>query len=314
MDGHLVTAVATTPMGLFAGDFREGVFRLDSASGTWVSVGVGHAIVSSLLYVPGDTARLLVGVRPYSQEVTDAAVFATEDRGDTWKPWDGGLADSSNDQRFWAYSLAADPGEPRTLFMAGAAGQILRSSDGGATWAFVSGSQNTWGGESSTIAISPRRDGNVWVGGQDAFGQGYVQRSSDWGDSWRVSSVDVAAILALMLDPSQPGRLWAGASHGVISSDDNGQTWDVRLRGLDQLGGMALANGAFYVVRGVAPPGDSLYANVRLAIFRSVDRGMTWDALPVPSGVAGGTALALDPGGRLLVGTSRSGVWRYTPE
>lgn len=312
LEGRYVTTVAATPMGLFAGGFSDGVFRLDSASGAWVSLGLDHAIVSSLLYVPADAARLLVGVMPRSQEQTDAAIFATEDGGQTWRPWDGGLAQQYG-RRLWAYSLAMDPGDPKVLFWGGDA-EILRSRDGGATWEFVYGRATYLGGGVLSLLVSPRRDGNVWAGGQSAYGDGYVHHSRDWGDSWKFYSINVAAILALAVDPSAPGTLWAGASGGVMSSDDGGETWQVRFRGLDGFGGMVFLNDEFYVFGRVVSPDDSVHAKGRMAAFRSPNHAVTWETLPVPPNVAAATALGVDSRGRLVVGTNASGVWRYTPD
>ena len=309
LDGHHVTAVTATPMGIFAGDFSEGVFRLDSAVGSWVSLGVDHAIVSSLLYVPGDTARLLVGVWPQDREETAAAVFATEDGGETWKPWDGGLADQSNDQRFWAFSLAVDLGNPRRLFM-GSSAAILRSPDGGGTWEFAFGGPTSSALGVLGIAISPRRDGNLWAGGESPFFTGYVRHSSDWGDSWQHVEVNVAAITVLAIDPDAPEVLWAGAPGGIMSSLDNGETWEVRLRGLI-VGGIVFIDSGAYVFGTELP---EVRIDGHLMAFQSLDRGEHWEPLPVPADVQGAIAVSVDQLGRVLVGTSGSGVWRYTPE
>lgn len=166
------------------------------------------------------------------------------------------------------------------------------------------------GGESRTIAISSRRDGNVWVGGQTAFFEGFVRHSSDWGESWEFSRVNVAGILVLAMDPRTPALLWAGAPGGLLSSSDRGTTWEVRLRGLIATGLAFLDSGAY--VFGTELP--EVRIDGHLIAFRSADRGASWEALPVPSDVQGAKAVSLDERGRILVGTSGSGVWRYTPE
>jgi hypothetical protein len=55
-------------------------------------------------------------------------VYATEDGGETWMEWDGGLARDYN-HRSWAFSLAMDPGNPERLWSAEAIGRIQRGED-----------------------------------------------------------------------------------------------------------------------------------------------------------------------------------------
>lgn len=171
LEGHWVTALADTPWGLFAGTGDAGVFRFDSNAGSWQALGLDHAVAWSMLFVPGPTPRLLVGMRNRAEERTPAAVFATEDRGRTWLPWDGGLAEQ-HDNREWAYSLAMDPGDAARLYM-GQSASILRSTDGGRSWQYVSGDADMTANGVNAIVISPARDGRVWAGVEGAFGEAW---------------------------------------------------------------------------------------------------------------------------------------------
>lgn len=130
LEGQWVTALAETPWGLYAGTHDDGVFRMD-ANGMWKPVGLDHAIISDIVFVPGGTERLLVGLYPYAEERTQAAVFATTDSGRTWVPWDGGLA-ASRDGYGSGFSLAIDVGNPDRLFMS-FFDTIVRSDDGGSS-------------------------------------------------------------------------------------------------------------------------------------------------------------------------------------
>ncbi len=321
LENQWITALAATPWGMYAGTHDNGVFHL--ADSTWQPLGLDHAIVSSILFVPGSTDRLLVGVYPYSDEQTDAAVFATEDRGATWLPWDGGLA-ARRGNRGWAYSLGMNPDRPHRLFM-GYFDQIVRSEDGGRTWAFVQGDESQiGGGQIRTIAVAASAQGRVWAGGETSIFTAVIWRSADSGTSWEF--VDPTprfenAVQALLIDPENSNRVWAGLSGGVLRSDDAGKTWTYRLRPRreGQVFALAQLNATLYAVArenlrfppsGQGPPWSDL------GLYRSCDDGATWDTLPVPAGAGGGLAVTIDGEGRLVIGTrlgsGGAGVWRFS--
>lgn len=320
-DGHWVGSVAETPWGLFAGTDDAGLFRFDEPAGNWVSLGLDHAQISSIVFVPGPPDKLLVGVRPYADEQTDAAVFASEDRGATWAASDGGLA-MRNDRRFWAYSLGAAPTQPPKIFM-GSSASVSRSDDGGRTWSFVFGDEDLFGPGITAIAIPPATGGRVWAGGTAPVFLAFVVRLEQWGERWEqffISRNRENAIFALALDPNKADRMWAGVWVGVVRSDDAGETWTYSLR---------LPEPDFPVpssrVAALAVDGDALYgASVehfaeasggiatRLGLYVTRDGGGRWDTLRVPDGVRGAHSMIVDSEGRLLIGTARSGLWRVT--
>jgi photosystem II stability/assembly factor-like uncharacterized protein len=319
LEGQWVTALAETPWGLFVGTGTGGVFRCDPASGRWQALGLDHAVARSMLFVPGPTPRLLVGMRPRAEEQTAAAVFATEDAGRTWLPWDGGLA-QRHDHRQWAFSLAMDPGDPQRLYM-GQSISILRSTDGGRSWRYVFGSADYFGRGLNALVVSPRRDGRIWAGGEGALFNGLILLSQDWGGTWEPIIITPRfdnAVFALAVDESNPARLWAGVHGGVMRSEDYGRTWQYVLR----IGG---TNGG--LIKSLLTRGEHLYAvggTFRpipdplgdLALWRSADGGTTWNALPVQADAGGSDVAVLDSAGRLLIGTSsqpRGGVWRFQP-
>lgn len=318
LDGQWVTAVASTDWGLYAGTVDAGVVRRDPATGRWRSLGLNRSIVSSLLFVPGSPARLLVGIEPRGEEQTPAAVFASEDQGRTWRPADGGLA-VRHDLRAWAYELAADPGDPKRIYMS-TNYPILRSNDGGESWTFVwLTDEDLGGGQFRTILVSPQRDGRIWAGGQTGFFAGIILSSSNWGANWSVTYPTPRMdnqIFSLATDPALPRRLIAGAEAGALISDDAGESWRYAMR--------TRAPGA---VTGVTSVGQVLYAAsseelpptmnqdtppTELGFYRSTDGGATWEAMPVPAGISGAEVLVSDSVGRLLIGT-RSGLWRLSP-
>lgn len=310
LDGEWVTAVVETAWGLFAGTRAQGLFRFET-TGSWASLGVTESIVSSTLFVEEPKPRLLVGVTPIANETTSAAVFASNDQGATWVPWDGGLA-AANDNRFWAYSLAQDPAVPNRLFM-GSSYSILRSDDGGASWTFVFGSEDSWGQGIHSISVGPDGTGQVWAGGQSALGVAPIFRSEDHGTTWEVgfpANRSEFAVRSVLGDPSTPGRVWAGLTGSVegasvIRSDDGGSSWTPSLSAGIPVYDLVVHTGIVYAVgRDFTDTG-----NDRLAVFRHEGHD-TWVQISTPSSARGGLAATVTEVGELIVGTAGSGVWR----
>ena len=300
-EGYDVTAVAQTEWGLYAGTSDHGLFGLDWAAQCWRPLGLDGIEVSAILFVPGDTNRLLVGVRPVGEETTTAAIFASDDQGRTWVPWDGGVA-QREEKRAAVFSLAIDQGNGNPVYW-GAAGAILRSRDGGRTWEYVFGGPYYMGNGVNAIAVSPQPLGRIWAGGEGAIFNGIVLRSDDWGDTWQAFQPTMNAddaVLALAIEPRNPNRVWVGMLGHVKRSDDAGETWITVLTTHSDVIGLVLLDGTLYA------------AATTLGLYRTRDGGVSWDTLVVPSDARGARNLVADKHGGLLI-PSQAGIWRFVP-
>ena len=314
LDGHRVMSVIDTEWGLFAGTRTGGIFRLDTVSEQWVSLGLSSSVVASLLYLQNNEPKLLAGMSWRATEQTDAAVFATMDGGENWVAWDGGLA-SQYENRFWAYSLTVDPRESDRLYM-GASYSILRSDDEGRTWNFLYGGFDWNGLGIKSIAVSPTGTGAVWASGLSSLGVGPVFRSLDFGNTWDVlfpAGHSEIPINAVLIDPDKAERIWIGAGGridggAVLWSDDQGDTWTPSLREPVQVWALLATSDAMYAIAREfgEPPAEEW-----LRVYRRKNNGTTWDPIPTPA-VHGGISATVDLGGNLVVGTAGSGVWRFT--
>jgi hypothetical protein len=202
------------------------------------------------------------------------------------------------------FALAIDPAEGRNLVAGTAAGTILRSADGGATWRSV---RTRLGRGVAALAFDPARPGVVLAGTRGAG----IWRSGDDGLSWQQQpGTEVRTVRAFAFSG---GAALAGGDQGVLSSQDGGP-WVAS--GLAQVRVSALAVQA---VDGAAPllvaGGDAAQGLDTLPLFTSADGGRSWAPAPGASGPAGGLAVAGSsivtaltgsrvPGGPLLMCTN----------
>lgn len=317
---------------VWAGNGRDGVVRTGDGGATWTA-GTGFLAleVTTVLLDPASPRRLLAGT-------TQGGVHLSGDGGATWTLSNEGLSNRA------VLSLAADPSAPGTL-LAGTRRGAFRSTDGGVTWSHV-----LKGGcepEVQHLRFAPSDPKRVYAHSGRDFCQ--VARSDDGGLTWRDLKAprDASSLLghfAFHVDASNADRLLYSDDRHLYLSADGGATWTtasgipptsriqavISGRQADEL--LAATNRGIYRsadggrswaatgpgtekwnVRRLLldPASGSLYAGAwKEGVLRSTDGGKSWTRIggepPHPDVVA----LALEPGGALLVGLDGGGVWR----
>ena len=140
-------------------------------------------------------------------------------------------------------------------------------------------------GDVLDVAVAPS-DGR-WVYAT-IKGKG-IYRSGDGGLSWTLVALNGSG-QDILIDPANPRRVFVAVWAGMLRSTDGGATWDIIRRGLpkdQQVGALAWDPGD----RGVMYAGLRASPLAGSAIYRSTDRGETWEPLWSP---AGGEALGND--------------------
>ncbi|MDP8911566.1 MAG: glycoside hydrolase [Actinomycetota bacterium] len=198
--------------------------------------------------------------------VYGATVQRSDDLGQTWERSEAlGLPEESGLKLEATWHV--EPGresEPGTLWLGGDPGVLFRSDDGGATWTPNAG-----------ILEHPTRD--RWQPGAGGL-----------------------CCHSIQLDPRDPNRLYVAISAaGAFRSDDDGETWTPVNAGVaadflpDRYPDVGQC--VHKLLLHPARP-DRLWQQNHCGVYRSDDRGETWERLDgngLPSGF--GFALALDP-------------------
>lgn len=290
----------TDPFTICLGTINEGVWTSHDKGATWARATmelpdyalVGEVDVRAVEVSPRDPQELWAA----STGAPGAAVLLrSRDAGGTWRRVDAPL----DGVEVWA--IAISPHDPEVILVGARPAGILRSGDGGVTWAAVPLNAPTMCVEAglgstrlTSITFDPADPGTVWAGVEI----GGLYRSSDTGRTWeRLSLSGGEAIFPA-------GEVWSDFYHedvhdivvldddraavcvasplGFFRSDDRGRSFTAtRLPPMppsqDQLfytrclmstpgGGPALLAGT----------GDRVAAGTMGVVQRTEDGGRTW--------------------------------------
>src|SRR5687768_10743607 len=174
-------------------------------------------------------------------------------------------------------SLAADPRDPRRVYLGTSDGMLYRSDDGGRRWQRLTPGFPLRGVSLDDIVVTP--SGVVLVGYWEVHESGGgVARSVDGGRTFTVlEGIRGQAVRALAVAPSNPDMIAAGALSGVFRSPDGGRSW----RRITPEGHPDLRNVGSIAFDPVDP--RIIYAGTWHLPWKTTDGGRMWQ--PVNTGM-----------------------------
>jgi photosystem II stability/assembly factor-like uncharacterized protein len=255
------------PENVYALTSPSGIFKSADAGETWgeepvVPQRAGRS-GRDLALDPSDPSHLLAA--------TLEGPFESFDGGAIWQP----VADFPLDPdsvRASTGSVAIDPTDPDILYVTTWPFGVLKSTDGGASWAEANqGLDPTT--DSATLVIAPSASSRLYLANSESQGlyfstngaaswqrlepglQGVLThlevdrldperlfavvyrkglfRSVDGGRNWtRIDDGITGAVHAFAADPDDPQVLHAGSDEGAWRSMDGGATWRLQIEGL----------------------------------------------------------------------------------
>lgn len=202
LSGTRLHALEAAPSGRLYGATSEGLVVSDDGGGTWRALAIlgSHQETFAVAVDPADLGRLAVGRRD--------GLYLTRDGGQTWtRPVLPGAA-------VVPLAIGLARAQPDTLYVATARQGILRSADGGATWAVGRGLLAARASgrveEFRSLGVHPGRPEVAYV----AHERHGVFRTTDGGATWSADNHGLPFPLGrraypprFALDPADHGRV-----------------------------------------------------------------------------------------------------------
>lgn len=158
-----------------------------------------------------------------------------------------------------------------------------------------------------SLVVHPRLASTIYAGGI-----GTIWRTEDRGRNWTGVETPLdpgCEIRALVMDPTEPSRLYAGCA-GVIKSIDSGRTWTSIVAGMEDRGAIP----AVWAIAIDPSAPQTLYAGTPLGtVFKSLDGGAHWQPTgALPDAAREIRALAIDPASpnTVYAGATVGGVFK----
>jgi hypothetical protein len=191
-------------------------------------------------------------------------LIVSRDGGVTWRP-----ASLTGQADFHALSVQQTDRNVIVGFNVATGFGMLRSLDGGATWASLPSEPLLAAGSVMSVDVHPTDPDTILAATPTG-----LWATSDGGGTWTARAFEGSYVTAVRYAPGAPERVYAyaAAAHaGLMVSNDGGATWsslDLRLAGNDVVGYIA------------AHPTDAdvLYAgSYGMDLFATQDGGATWE-------------------------------------
>ncbi|MEE8593547.1 MAG: hypothetical protein V3T03_05425 [Candidatus Bipolaricaulota bacterium] len=248
---ELIAQCASTPNVLYASGSGEGLYKsINSGESWWLLPGGDRGHQAVLLVDPRDP-EVVYG--------WDGGLAKSIDGGLTWLP-----ISRAFEETMWVQRLAMDPGGPDTLYVAGPRHEgngcsVFRSIDGGQWWTNVS--PRDLPHRSTVAGLAVQREGILFLGINnrefETSGRGRVlPTSSDDSGGW-------TSRLFVSYDN---GSTWAPVDYGTTEPRFIWSLYANPWRPAE----VWLSEGPLYN-EGIEQP----------MLFRSEDRGRTWDAIQI---------------------------------
>ncbi|HET7090318.1 MAG TPA: hypothetical protein VFL17_16900 [Anaerolineae bacterium] len=293
------------------GTSDHGIYASADGGAAWTPIGLqggpSHFSIADVSVSPDYASdRALFAARNSSVSI-GGSIYRTTDSGATWSP-------VYSTDSVGALAISPEYATDRTVYATGNTGRVLRSPDGGDTWAQV----GTWAPGVSypalRVALPPGypADGTVFAGG----GQGFWRLPSG-ETTWQPAAsglISTTYVVAIAVAPNYTDSqtLLAAANWvsgmdfygGVFRSTDGGANWQAASAGLPKVEMRGVAFSPNYATD------DTAYAISTSQLYRSIDGGRSWTAIGAPPDWPALSDLTVTRAGHAIV-TSSAGVWRY---
>jgi len=285
-----IAADRADPRRVYVGTMDRGLYLSEDAGETWREAGLGIA----------EPRVLSLAVSPSHREAGTSAVYAGTEPSNLYRSEDGGrswqllpaLRELPSEPRWsfpprpWTHhvrTIALHPTDADWLAVGIELGGVMRSRDGGASWADYNPQAHSDAHQLLTHPLAPERI-------YEAAGQG-IARSEDRGETWShyEQDLDRHYAWAQAVDPEDPDLWYVSASRSPFAAhgegDGESRLWRSQgngWRAIDSWGDSAEHRRMPYALLTFAGHANRLLVGLRGGILLLTDDcGEQWLELPV---------------------------------
>ena len=259
---------------IYAGSLANGLlYSYDSAESWQVATSLGRVSVTNLAIDPADKCVIYAAA--------GNKVFKSADCSRTWAS-----VYFDNDLKTIISSLVIDHASSNNIFIGTSNGNIIKSSDKGASWRTL----DRFDSQVDKIVISPANSKIMFVGTT----AGGIFRSTNGGDKWENLSDKLKDFSGsnrfrdLVIVKSEKAIMFLATDYGLLKSADDGDTWSKieLLTAEDQA--------KIYSIAVNSNDNKEIYYTTATTFYHSLDGGKNWISKKSPTSRAG-VKLLLDP-------------------
>ena len=259
---------------IYLGSALNGLFFSYTGANDWQSdTALGKVTVKAIAIDPGYKCTIYAAV--------GNKLYKSSDCSRNWSP-----VYFDNDLTVKINTVAVDNVNSANVYIGTTRGEIIKSSDRGASWRTIQRLQN----EVREIVINPFDGKTIFVG---TINRG-IWRSTDSGNSWtdlsdKLKNFPDNRFRDLELGRSTPGLIFLATQYGLIKSTDYGNNWSKveLITPKDQ----AVINSI-----AISPKNASeIYYVTNTTFYRSLDGGKNWSPQKLPTVTRVGWKLLIDP-------------------
>jgi hypothetical protein len=309
LDGRIINEMVIKNNGLYVASDNGVYLKNINATDNFEHIGLADKNIEDILvYSPQKILATFVD-RSYT---TEPALYLTEDGGNTWQEIDHTFGGDGYREPI----LDLYAGEENTIYGTGF-GVVARSDDGGINWEPIWGDWQMLATGVSIVTINPANK-DIWAGGQGSIENGFLLRSSngvDW-DSWYDLAPNPTVVKEIVFDRSTNQRIYAGYEGALVSTTDNGQTWNTLIESEENRFFFGLGVSENRAEHVFAAGWIKTYDDQPLILYYSKDHGQNWQSASYPRETFGGVydmvVVSEEGRERIFLGLYKGGVYEVT--
>jgi len=300
LDAPWIKSLTISPLDhntIYACSERNGVFKSTDGGANWCQVNEGLRVRKAKRIVIDPASGVLYLGTYYD------GIYKSTDEGSTWQKTSSSIFNADCED------IAVNPRNPDSIYIAARNG-YFRSVDGTESWHQIDISFPFQPAGIYSIEIDPMNPNHIFTAIQ------YIQvenrsafiRSFNGGASWDILEFPISGFCDVAISNLDSTRRLFVTAQGLYFSDDDGASWGPCDNGLP-------TNTYFFKVRASPHAPLSIYTwSYTQWLYRTTDRGGTWEQLSGPAGSGYIHEIQFDPvdAGIIYACRFNSGIFKST--